>query len=213
MQRMYRFLFYGLGVLILSCGVMLTIKSGLGSTPVSSPPYCLSLLFGLDFGGMTFCLYSLFVVGEIIVQRKVRIMDLLQLPYSLAFSQLLNFFGAYIPYDSTEHGFTMNFLILLLAVVFTGVGITLMVNMRLLPNPGDGLTQVVSDRYGCDQGLAKNVLDLACVSLTILIGVFTTGKVVAIGLGTVVSMLGVGRVISVTNRLFKAKICQLAGTH
>ena len=37
------------------------------------------------------------------------------------------------------------------------------------------------------------------------------GKVAAVGLGTVLAMVGVGRAISLVNRFFKDKMCRAAG--
>ena len=73
---------------------------------------------------------------------------------------------------------------LALAIVLTGGGVALTVNMRLVPNPGDGIDQAVAQRMGRDQGFAKNVFDLGCVAATVCLGLLLTGRIVGIGLGT-----------------------------
>ena len=47
--------------------------------------------------------------------------------------------------------------------------------------------------------------------LVYLLGLVLTGRIVGIGLGTLVAALGVGRVIALCNRLFGASLCRLAG--
>ena len=85
------------------------------------------------------------------------------------------------------------------------------VNMRLVPNPGDGIVQAIADLIGRDQGFAKNCFDLVCVALTVILSLATLGKITAVGLGTVLAMLFVGRAISMVNHFFKEKMCRAAG--
>ena len=101
--------------------------------------------------------------------------------------------------------------VLALAIVLTGVGVALTVNMRLVPNPGDGIVQAVAQRMGRDQGFAKNVFDLGCVAATVCLGLLLTGRIVGIGLGTLLAMVGVGRVIALVNHWTKAGMSRLAG--
>ena len=52
-NRLFRWLFYLLGLLILAVGLTLNTKTGQGVTPIVSVPYCISQLSGLTFGNMT----------------------------------------------------------------------------------------------------------------------------------------------------------------
>ena len=199
-------------MLILALGLTLNTKTGLGVSPIISVAYCVSQLLELNFGDMTFALYALFVAAQLVIRGKERRMsDLLQLPLSLVFSRVLNVYDALIPYHSGAHGFVSNFLLLLLAIALTGLGVSMTVNMRLVPNPGDGIVAAVAQRAGWEQGFAKNVFDVGCVILTCAIGLFWSGKIVGVGIGTLAAMVGVGRAISLSNRLFREKMCRGAG--
>ena len=203
---------YCLGMLVLALGLTLNTKAGLGVSPIISIAFSVSEVWGMNFGDMTFLLYTLFVGGQFLLRgKRSRWTDLLQLPLSLAFSRVLNLYGALIPYESADHGFGMNFLLLLAAILLTGVGVSLTVNMRLVPNPGDGIVAAVAEKLGRDQGFAKNVFDVGCVAVTCTLGLLTTGAVVGVGVGTVAAMIGVGRAISLVNRLGKEKMCLAAG--
>ena len=199
-------------MLVLALGLTLNTKTGLGVSPILSLSYSSSQIWGLNFGDTTFVLYSLFVVGQLVIRGKKRQWyDLLQLPLSLAFSRVLNLFDRWITYDAGRHGMVSNLLLLLLAILITGIGVAMTVNMRLIPNPGDGNVQAVADKMGRDQGFAKNVFDLGCVSATVVLCLVTTGHVVSIGLGTVLAMVGVGRAIALVNHFFKDRMCRAAG--
>ena len=84
-------------------------------------------------------------------------------------------------------------------------------NMRLVPNPGDGIVQALAERMNWEQGFAKNVFDLGCVATTVVLSLALTGEIIGLGIGTVAAMLGVGRVVSIINRLTKEKMCRAAG--
>lgn len=203
---------YSLGMVALAVGITLNTKTGLGVSPIISVAYSISEIWGLNFGDMTFILYALFVAAQFALRgKKSHWYDLLQLVVSLIFSRLLNLFAACIPYDSTEHALPANLALLALAIALTGVGVSMTVNMRLIPNPGDGIVQAIAERVGWEQGFAKNVFDLGCVSVTILIGLVFVHQVVGISIGTLCAMVGVGRMVALTNHLFKAKMCAAAG--
>ena len=156
--------------------------------------------------------HGIFVVVQLFLrERRERLATLLQFPLSLVFSRLLNLCSACIPYQAAAHSLPENLAVLALAIVLTGVGVALTVNMRLVPNPGDGIVQAVAQRMGRDQGFAKNVFDLGCVAATVCLGLLLTGRIVGIGLGTLLAMVGVGRVIALVNHWTKAGMSRLAG--
>ena len=127
------------------------------------------------------------------------------------FSRVLNLYDRFITYDPAKHGLPSNMVCLALAIIVTGIGVAMTVNMRLVPNPGDGIVQAIADLIGRDQGFAKNCFDLVCVVLTVILSLATLGKITAVGLGTVLAMLFVGRAISLVNHFFKEKMCRAAG--
>ncbi len=212
MKTVNRWVLYLLGMLVLALGLTLNTKAGLGVSPIISIAFAVSEIWGWNFGDMTFLLYSIFVAGQFVLRGKnSRLTDLLQLPLSLVFSRVLNLYGALIPYEAAEHGFLANFGLLLAAIFFTGAGAAITVNMKLVPNPGDGIVAAVAERLGRDQGFAKNVFDVGCVAATCVLGLLAAGRIVGIGMGTIAAMIGVGRSIALVNYLGKQKMCLAAG--
>lgn len=119
----YRWGFYVAGLLILALGIILNTKSGLGVSPIISVAYSTSTILNVNFGNMTFVLYTVFVVAEMLLhifQNRRRLkeddkalvsavrkslplilgMDFLQLPLSLVFTRFMNLFSAWIPAPS-----------------------------------------------------------------------------------------------------------------
>ena len=102
-------------------------------------------------------------------------------------------------------------MVLLLAILCTGVGAAMSLSMRIVPNPGDGIVQTLSDCTHRSVGFTKNCFDLCNITLTILMGLLLTGHLVGIGLGTVLAVVGVGRVIALFQHLAGRKIARLSG--
>ena len=98
---------------------------------------------------------------------------------------------------------------LAVAIVLIGVGACLSVRMRLIPNPGDGVVLALSERTGWKLGASKNAFDIANVLLALAIGLAARGQIVGVGIGTILAMLGVGRVVDLTGRLLAPLINRL----
>lgn len=226
-----RVIFYVAGLLILALGIILNTKSGLGVSPIISVAYSIATIGGFNFGNITFLLYSVFVVVEIILHvlrnrrysgeaegalapaahrdlKLVLVMDLLQLPLSLVFTRFMNLFSAMLP---APQNMASKLLVLAAGIILTGIGAAMSLNMRIIPNPGDGIVQAISDCIGKPVGFTKNCFDLFNICLTISISLIFAHKLIGIGLGTVVAVLGVGRVIALFNHLFMKKMTAAAG--
>lgn len=205
-----RFGLYLLGMVLLALGLTLNTKTGLGASAIVSIPFTLSEGTGLDFGDLTLVEYCVLVAAQFVVKGKNRTwMDLLQLVVSLVFTRFLNIFKAAIPYES---GFLpADIALLVVAIILTGVGAAMTVDMQLVPNPGDGIVHSLARRFGKELGLCKNLFDVGCVATSLVLGLAFGDPLLGIGLGTILSMVGVGRSIAVFNGLCKPRLLAMAG--
>ncbi len=219
---------YFAGLVLLALGITLNTKTGLGVSPIISVPYGVSETWGLNLGDMTFLFYALFVVAQMVLHiriwrkipdeirffsiRTILIKDALQLPFSLLFTRLLNLFSFVLPDLST--GMDGMFLgtiwgrlaVLIAAIILTGVGAAMSLDMRLVPNSGDGMIQAISDTTGKSLAFVKNYFDLCNICIAIVIGLVFAGHLVGLGIGTVLAVVGVGRSIALFHRFFRAKL-------
>lgn len=205
-----RSFFYILGICTLALGLTLSTKTNLGASPIIAVAFCVSQISGMQLGDATFILYGIFIVVQIILhlgfrqkegfdKKRAVIIDLLQLPFSIFFTRLLNLYAAVIP---APQSFPGRILILLLAIVLIGCGAALTLDMRLVASPGDGIVQAVSDTSGLSLGLTKNIIDVCCVLITCSLSLVFVHRIIGIGIGTLAGMIGTGRVIAVFNGLF-----------
>ena len=213
-KHVYRGLIYALGMFLLAIGVTLSTCTNLGSSPITSVPYCISYITNLQIGDTTLMVYSTFVVVEVICHHKMKqkdmvIKDILQIPVCVVFTRFMNLFARLIP-DMTGQ-IWVQLCAQLLAILLIGTGMVLALNVRLVPNPADGIIQTLAEFTGRKMGTVKNIADAICVLITLLTGYLCTGKIVCVGVGTVMAMILVGRVVALGNKVLKEKIMRCSG--
>ncbi|OOM82146.1 hypothetical protein CLPUN_04850 [Clostridium puniceum] len=209
MKKFYRVVMYIIGLILLALGITLNTKTGLGVSPINAIPYSISQIFKINLGNATLCVYILFVIGQIIlIGKKFRTLDLLQIPMSIIFSRVINIFDEMIKINVDN--FVLKVILLGAAIILTGIGVAISVEMKLVPNAADGFTLALGERIGESLGFAKNVVDISSVIIAVTIGLFFGGKVVGIGLGTLIAVPGIGRSIALFNTFFKQRMFILA---
>lgn len=182
----------------------------MGVAPVSSIPFAISNASGRSFSSMVLVVYTGLVAIQFLLRGKQRQWrDLFQIPFSIAFSAFLDWFGALL--DISVTAFYQRLALVLVALVFVFVGVALTVRMNLAPNPPDGLAQAISVRFGKSMGLSKNVLDCICVTISGAVDLLTSGKLRSIGIGTVIFVIFTGRIIALFDRFFTEKVLKMAG--
>lgn len=230
----FRTVFYIAGLVIMALGITLNTKSGQGVSPIISVSYSIAEIWNFNFGNATFVLYGAFIIIEMVVHflhhkkvalsedrpalrlKLVLLIDLLQFPLSLVFTRFMNLFSALIPDFQTAYpgdfmgSFGGRLIVLLVAIALTGIGAAMSLDMRLIPNPADGLVQAIADFSGKTLGFVKNCFDGENIALTAVVCLIFAGRLIGIGLGTILTVIGVGRVIALFNRLFETKAMKLA---
>lgn len=205
MKKIYRVIVYICGLIVLALGVILSTKTDLGVSPIVSIPYCISKIWNINLGDATACIYILYVVGQIVVLKKrFRPFQLLQIPVTVFFSQIINLFNSIISISSNN--LVINLSLLIFGILFTGLGASMTILTNILPISPDGFVQAVSERTGIKLGLVKNILDASCVIITLIIGYVFAMKIVGIGVGTLLAVIGVGRTVFLVDLLFRNKI-------
>ena len=206
-EKTYRCIFYLIGIVVLASGLTLNTKAGLGVSPIISTAYIFSDISGFSFGDTTFVLYCIFVIGQLCLVKDWK--ALLQIPFSIVFTHFLNLFSTLFTIQPST--LPSQIITLAVAILLTGIGAALTVNMKIIPNPGDGIVNAIGQVIGKDMGFSKNLFDSFCVIVTLVIGLFSSRLFFGIGPGTVIAVLATGRVIHIFNQLTKHKLDTLAG--
>ena len=201
MKKLIRFLVYLGGLAILSLGVVINTKTGLGVSPINSVPFSISELTGYTLGLMTVIVYLFCIVIQAILLKKITLKMLLQVPFSVLFGTYVNLFnGAMnIPMDSM----VAKVIWFMIAIVCISVGVYLSVNMNIVPNAPDALAKAIGETLKKDMGFGKNLLDIICVVTSCSIGLIFAGKLIGIGIGSVATALLIGRCIKLWGKVLR----------
>ena len=196
---------YIIGIVVLACGITMNTKTQLGVAPVVSVAYNLASLLNIPFSVMTFLYYCFLILVQVLLLRDAfdRV-QWLQLAASLLTSAFIGLFDALLP---TAEAYPARIAMLLLAIVLTGVGIILTVGSAFVPNPADGTAHAISVRTGWGLGLGKNALDLVSIVIALALGLLFRGRILGVGVGTVITMALTGRVVA----LLQKPVLRLAG--
>ncbi len=197
-----RIAIYVIGVLLLALGVVLNTKCFLGVSTTNSVPFVISKISTMSLGTACTVVYLADVLFQCIIYRKIKIKVILQFPFSFVFGWIVDFYNKFI--IITNPNITMKITLLVLAILCIAVGISMVVNMDFVPNPPDGGVQALSSITNLPFGRAKWLYDGIMLAITVVISMMTTGKIIGIGIGTVVAFFTIGNIIHFINKRFGA---------
>lgn len=194
----HRRLTYFIGILFLACGITMNTKTQLGVSPVISVAYNLADLLHVSFGVMTFVYYVFLILVQVLLLRKDFLqIQWLQLVASFLTSAFISLFDQILPTGST---IPVRIGLLALAIVLTGIGIILTVGSEFVPNPADGTASAVATRAGWSLGTGKNVVDLVSIVIALALGLIFSGRILGVGVGTIITMILTGRVVALLQK-------------
>lgn len=201
-----RLAFYLFGNFILALGVIISVKSGLGVTPVQSIPYVISHLTGVDQGVVIMGVYSFFVLLQaILLRRAFRLSQLLQIVIAVLFGSSVTICALLITFTPPGVYF-VRLLLSVTSVVLIALGLLLYLPTGLVPQPAEGLILVISRLTGCRLHNIKLVTDCTMVAIASLISFFAVGEVMGVREGTLISMVGIGKVLGLFLKLWQERI-------
>lgn len=191
-----RYLFFTLGLLINSFGIAFITKSSLGTSQISSLPYVLSLRFPLSFGSFTFLMNTVFILIQIAIQRRnFPPVQLLQIAANVLFSGFIDVSMAALSWLHPAGWLARGGCMLL------GCAISIEIAPDVITVPGEGLVRVLAQATGKDFGRVKLVFDVTLIVIASALSLLFFGRLQGVGIGTVVSALIVGPLVSLFGRV------------
>ena len=182
------------GLVVMAYGVSLSIKAGLGTSPISSLPYTVSQLTPLTVGTATIAMHCTLILLQILLLRRdYRPVQLLQLPVALLFGSLtdLTLMSLQALNPST---YIEQWICCLLGILLVGFGVSCEVNADVIPLAGEGFILAVCRAFSRPFPPVKIGFDCTLVALACLLGFACRGELVGVREGTVVAALLVGLV-------------------
>lgn len=200
-----RYLTFIAGLYFLSLGIVLIVASTLGTTPISSVNYVVTLHTPITLGTATFLINVLLIAGQFwlirsgLGTRKDRIEILLQLPFSLVFSIFIDINMAFIgSVEPTSYPMALAMLGAGCLSQATGVVLELKPNVAIMS--AEGFVKYAARRYNKDFGRLKVIFDIVLVSSALLLGIACSGHIEGVREGTVIAALSTGFIVSFLSR-------------
>lgn len=200
MRRYVSFVFI---LFVIAFGTSLSIRANLGSSPISAPPYVLSLIPGIPMtmGAIVICMHVLFILIQILLLRKnYEIRQLTQIFVSFLFgfyTDVTMWMTGFLQIPaSLPHaiGFPLQFVELLIGGALLAFGIASEVRCDSLMLAGEGLPLAIAKAVKRDFGKVKICSDTGLVVIGVCLMYYFFGHWdwKMIGVGTLVSMFYVG---------------------
>ena len=201
-----RYSLFIVGLFIASMGVAFSTKAGLGTSPVASVPYSVSLVSSfLSFGGWL----NLFSVIQIIVQVAVQKAKCNYV--EIAIQTLLAFVYGYLTNLSVwlirglnVTGYPMSFIAMLAGCVILSFGIWIQFKGGVAMLPGEAMNRAISKASGKKYENIKILFDVLYIVVSALICLIFLGKLEGVREGSIIAAIAVGTIIKVYNKIFDA---------
>lgn len=204
-----RMLMYLAGVATLALGMSIQTASGLGVAALTCFATTLSMLTGKTLGfWITATCVAYIAAQAAILRREFQPRILLELFFSTLIGGFTDFFMNVNPLHPTA--LPAQVVTMLLSLAITAFGVSLVVNMGVVPNAPDGLVQVIAEKLKCRFGDVKVVFDCSHVAASLALSLVFMHNLGGFGVTTAISALFLGHVINVANKLFAQRFIRVA---
>lgn len=208
-RTVLRMAMYLAGVVILALGMVVQTESGLGVASLTCFAQVIADILGTSLGSMITATYCTYIVAQaLILRRQFQPRILLEVFFSAVIGIFTDFFMAVMPIH--PEGLPAQVATMVFSLVLISFGVSLVVNMGVVPNAPDGLVQVISEKLRRRFGDVKVVFDTSHVVVALVLSWTVLHAIDAFGVTTVIAALFLGKFINVMNGLFAAKFQQTA---
>ncbi|MDO4487758.1 MAG: DUF6198 family protein [Eubacteriales bacterium] len=202
-----QYLLFIIGLFISSVGVALSTKAGLGTSPVSSVPYSISLIStALTFGGFV----NLFSIIQITIQvillgRKCKPVEIaIQTVLALTFGYMTNF-SCTLLRGVNPTTYIASFMLMILSCFVLALGIWVQLKGNVAMLPGEAMNRAISQVTGKKYENVKIFFDIVYILIAAAICLIFTGRLSGVREGSIIAAFAVGLIIKLYNKIFKKK--------
>lgn len=200
-------LILGLGLLVMAFGVALSIRADLGTSPISSLPYVVSLFSPLSVGTATIVMHCVLILLQILIlRRNYQIFQLVQLPVAIVFGYLTDL-AIWICQKIPCHSYIQSWGICILGILVIGVGVSLEVKSNVVTLAGEGFILAVCQVSSIRFSNMKIIFDVSLVVIACILSLIFLGGIQGVREGTVAAALCVGMVTKVVMKFLNKKKC------
>lgn len=185
----------------MAMGISLMVKAQLGTSPISSMPYVVSLKYtSISLGVFTIIWNMILIVSQILILgKKFQTFQLLQIPLSFIFGSFVDF-TRYMLSCISVHSYISCIILLFLGCFVLALGVSFTVLADVIMNSGEAFVQAIAIKTGKDFSSIKVAFDISLVVLSIIASLMFFHKIVGVREGTIITAIISGFIIRFYNK-------------
>lgn len=192
MNKLKRYIIFLIGLFVNSLGVSLITKANLGTSPISSIPYVLSLNFPLTLGNFTIIFSLLLIFLQLMILRKnFKTEYYLQIPVSILFGYFIDFTMILLAFVQPE-SYPSKIIYLLIGCVILGFGVYIEVLADVVMLPGESFVRAIVQTWNREFGSTKVCFDVSMAVIAAVLSFVLAHRLDGVREGTVIAALLVG---------------------
>lgn len=197
---MRRYLLFCISLFVNALGIAFITRAELGTSPITSVTYVLSMFTPFTIGEWTIMLNILFVVLEPFMMTRRDLKDdlrmfLLQIPISFCFGIFIDICMHHILFWLNPSTYPAMISALLVGCIILAVGIALEVKANAAMMAGEYFVKVITKRFHGEFGYIKLGFDVTLVAIACTLSLIFMSGIYGVREGTVIAALIVGPIV------------------
>lgn len=192
-------------IIINSMGVLLMLQSGSGISAISSVPYAFSEVFPrLSLGTWTYIFQGLLVITLMVLKKRFVPSYLFSFVAGFLFGELMDVHELWITKLPLSIPLRIFYFVLSYIILCFGIALSNRCKLPIIPTdlfPRD-LSEIINKPYS----RVKITFDVTCLFVTACLTYFTLGKILGLGIGTVVAAFTMGKGVAIAGSIIDKKM-------
>ena len=200
MNKLKRYVIFLIGLFVNSLGVSLITKASLGTSPISSIPYVLSLSFPFTLGNFTIFFSIFLILLQLLILRKnFKLEHVLQIPVSIIFGYFIDLTMLLFAWVNPQV-YIMKIIYLLIGCLILGFGVYMEVLADVVMLPGESFVRAIVLTWKTNFGTTKICFDVSMSVIAAILSFVFTGRLNGVREGTIIAALLVGFIARVVGK-------------
>ena len=175
-----------------SLGVSLITKASLGTSPITSIPYVLSLSFPFTLGNFTIFFSVFLILLQLLILRKnFKLEHVLQIPISIIFGYFIDLTMLLFTWVNPQT-YIMKIVYLLIGCLILGFGVYMEVLADVVMLLGKSFVRAIVLTWRTNFGTTKICFDVSMAVIAAALSVLLSGHLEGVREGTIVAAVLVG---------------------
>ena len=194
-----------LAIIINSMGVLLMLQSGSGISAISSVPYAFSeVLPKLSLGTWTYIFQGLLVITLMVLKKRFVPSYLFSFVAGFLFGEMMDVNELWITKLPLSIPLRIFYFVLSYIIICFGIALSNRCKLPIIPTdlfPRD-LSEIINKPYA----RVKIAFDVTCLFVTACLTYFALGKILGLGVGTVVAAFTMGKGVAIAGSLIDKRV-------